>query len=64
MPGLDGEVRLLELILYVAEKCQDDPKFGATKLNKILWWADFLAYAQHGTPITQLSSVMVKIAVA
>ena len=26
--------------------------FGAIKLNKILWWSDFLAYAQHGKPIT------------
>lgn len=48
----DGESRLRELILFVAAECQDDPKFGATKLNKILWWSDFLAYAQHGKPIT------------
>lgn len=47
-----GEDRLRELILYVAAECQDDPKFGATKLNKILWWSDFLAYAQRGKPIT------------
>lgn len=47
-----GEDRLRELILYVARKCQADPKFGATKLNKILWWSDFLAYAQTGDPIT------------
>lgn len=48
----NAEQRLRELILYVAEKCQGDPKFGATKLNKILWWADFLAYGQRGKPIT------------
>jgi len=47
-----GEDRLRELILYVAQKCQGDPKFGATKLNKILWWSDFLAYAERGKPIT------------
>lgn len=47
-----GEERLRELILYVARRCANDPKFGATKLNKILWWSDFLAYAQNGTPIT------------
>ncbi len=47
-----GEIRLRELILYVAGECQEDPKFGATKLNKILWWADFLSYAQYGKPIT------------
>lgn len=47
-----GETRLRELILYISAKCQGDPKFGATKLNKILWWADFLAYAEYGKPIT------------
>ncbi len=51
-PDAAGEAGLRELILYVATQCQDDPKFGATKLNKILWWADFLAYAEHGRPIT------------
>ena len=24
-----------ELVIYIAEKCADDPTFGATKLNKI-----------------------------
>jgi Protein of unknown function (DUF4065) len=47
-----GENRLRELILYISVQCQDDPKFGATKLNKILWWADFLSYAERRTPIT------------
>lgn len=47
-----GEVRLGELILHVADKCTRHRLFGAIKLNKILWWSDFLAYGQHGTPIT------------
>ena len=47
-----GEARLKELILYVAMKCSGDPAFGATKLNKILWKSDFMAFAHHGTPIT------------
>lgn len=51
-PDAGGEDRLRELILYIATRCQDDPKFGATKLNKILWWADFLAFGQRGKPIT------------
>lgn len=51
-PDIDGEARLRELILYVASRCQNDPKFGAIKLNKILWWADFAAYGQRGRPIT------------
>ena len=49
---LNGDQRLGEMILYVAERCEEDPTFGATKLNKILWRADFLAYARHNEPIT------------
>ena len=47
-----GEGRFKELILYIAAKCASDQRFGATKLNKILWRADFVAYAQLGQPIT------------
>lgn len=47
-----GEERLKELILYVATRCAHDPAFGATKLNKILWKSDFMAFAHHGIPIT------------
>ena len=48
----DGEKRLAELMIYVSNKCHADPRFGATKLNKILWWSDFLSYARTGEPIT------------
>jgi hypothetical protein len=41
-----------DLILYVAERCADDGSFGATKLNKILYYSDFLAYGNFGRPIT------------
>ncbi len=44
--------RLKELILYVAQKCADDPTFGATKLNKILYFSDFISYEKYGSPIT------------
>src|ERR1700733_10925348 len=47
-----NERRFAELMLYVSEKCASDPKFGATKLNKILFYADFLAYAELGNSIT------------
>jgi len=46
------EDKFKELVLYVAEKCADDPTFGATKLNKILYFSDFYAYAEFGSPIT------------
>lgn len=44
--------KLKELIVYVTAKAQDDPTFGAIKLNKILYYADFAAYRQLGAPIT------------
>lgn len=47
-----AEVRLGELILYIADKCRLDRMFGAIKLNKILWRSDFLAFAELGEPIT------------
>jgi hypothetical protein len=44
--------RLRELILYIARCCENDPTFGATKLNKILYYADFLSYGEYGESIT------------
>ena len=44
--------KLKESILYIAEQCKDDQEFGATKLNKILFLSDFLAYGAYGQPIT------------
>lgn len=41
-----------ELILYLAERSESDPKFGETKLNKLLFYADFIAYRELGEPIT------------
>jgi len=44
--------RLRELILYVSDKCSQDPTFGAVKLNKILYSSDFFSFQQFGEPIT------------
>lgn len=44
--------KLRQLILYVADKCDTDPSFGAVKLNKILFFADFISFADRGEPIT------------
>lgn len=44
--------KLRELMLYVTNRSLDDPNFGATKLNKILFFSDFLAYANLGRAIT------------
>jgi len=50
--SLDGDRRLRELILYIAEKSCSDPAFGATKLNKLLFYSDFLAYLNFGKAVT------------
>ena len=47
-----SEQKLSELMLYVAAKCERQPFFGAVKLNKILFFADFCAYFNRGRPIT------------
>lgn len=41
-----------ELVLYIACQSEDDPRFGAVKLNKILYYADFNAYRRIGHSIT------------
>lgn len=46
------EGKFKELLLYIARKSESDPRFGAVKLNKILYYADTAAYRRLGTPIT------------
>lgn len=41
-----------ELILYIAQASEGDSTFGATKLNKILFFCDFLSYRAYGEPVT------------
>lgn len=41
-----------EAILYVASESEEDQHFGATKLNKILYFADFKSFGILGRPIT------------
>lgn len=41
-----------EAIMYVCQKSEQDARFGSTKLNKILFYADFRAYTQLKAPIT------------
>jgi len=52
MPPNDTKMR--ELILHVAKKSENDDKFGAVKLNKILFYADFYSFVKRGKPITGL----------
>lgn len=47
-----NQAKFSELLLYVAERSEDDVRFGATKLNKIMFFSDFLAYGMWGESIT------------
>ncbi len=49
---VENEKKFRELLLYISQKCASDPTFGATKLNKIFFYSDFLAYANLGKAIT------------
>jgi len=49
--------KLQELMLYIAQKSQDDPAFGALKLNKILFFIDFEAYGAWGHPVSYATYV-------
>ena len=44
--------KLQELILLISEYSQADEKFGAVKLNKLLFHCDFSAFLTFGKPIT------------
>ena len=47
-----NEAKLRELIIYISTLEEKDDVFGKTKLNKILFRADFTAYVEFGKPIT------------
>jgi hypothetical protein len=47
-----NDTKLKELILFIASRSEDDVRFGSTKLNKLLFFADFLAYVKLGKAIT------------
>src|SRR6185295_11611515 len=47
-----SDLKFRELIVYLARRSEGDPNFGATKLNKLLFFCDFLAFRQLGRAIT------------
>ena len=46
------DAKLRELILLIATRSEGDKPFGAVKLNKLLFYTDFLAYLNFGEAIT------------
>ncbi len=51
MNGND-EQKFMEMIKYISSLSLEDEKFGRTKLNKILFFCDFLAYRDLGHSIS------------
>ena len=51
MAGFDQE-RFKALVLYIAIRRRDDPRFGRTKLAKALFYSDFEHYKAFEAPIT------------
>jgi uncharacterized phage-associated protein len=47
-----NENKFRELLLFIARRSEGDPRFGVIKLNKLLFYSDFLAYLELGHPIT------------
>lgn len=47
-----GQDRLVQLILHVCKRNEEARFFGRIKLNKIIWKADFDAFAKRGIPLT------------
>lgn len=45
--------KLKTLVHYVCSKCPDTTLLGATKLNKILWYADAISLETRGVSLTR-----------
>lgn len=48
----ERDKRLQEIILLIALRSEGDEPFGSVKLNKLLFYADFLSYVRFGESIT------------
>lgn len=55
-----GKQRFRELMIYVSKRSENDPYFGAIKLNKILYYSDFNAFQILGQPITGMAYFRLK----
>lgn len=52
MDGATDEAKFAEMIVLAAELLSDDDRGGATKLNKLLYFADFAHVRTHGRAIS------------
>lgn len=44
--------KLRQLALYIASRSEDDPRFSRVKLNKVIFYSDFMHYVRTGRSIT------------
>lgn len=49
--------RFEALVLFIADRRKDDPRFGRTKLAKALFYSDFAAYRDTGGALTGASYI-------
>jgi hypothetical protein len=49
--------KIEELVVYISKKSKNDPNFGSTKLNKILFASDFFHYGYFGSSISGVKYV-------
>lgn len=49
---MPNDEKFRELVVFICQRSLGDRRFGATKLNKLLFYADFLAYVKFGRAIT------------
>ncbi len=45
------DTALAEMMLHIARRCVDDPRFGKTKLHKILLFSEIQSFIETGEPI-------------
>ncbi len=47
-----SDEKLGEILLHIAQKSANDPKFGAVKLNKLVFFSDCVSFIREGKTIT------------
>ena len=51
-PETPDDYKFRQLVLFICRRSDGDRRFGAVKLNKLLFFSDFIAYQKFGSAIT------------
>jgi hypothetical protein len=54
---LGSHTKTKELIIYIAVRLAKKPNYGATLLNKVLYFVDNIAYMKTGKPISEFKYI-------